>query len=42
VTFPAIDPKFEFRQPSMAQDVVLPGVTTAEELAVAVIALARD
>ena len=26
VTFPAIDPKFQFRQPSMAQDVVLRGV----------------
>jgi hypothetical protein len=26
VTFPAIDPQFEFRQPSVAQDVVLRGV----------------
>jgi hypothetical protein len=26
VTFPAIDPKFEFRRPSVAQDVVLRGV----------------
>jgi hypothetical protein len=27
VTFPAIDPRFEFRQPSVMQDVVLRGVT---------------
>ena len=26
VTFPAIDPKYEFRQPSVAQDVILTGV----------------
>lgn len=28
VTFPAIDPKFEFRRPSVAQDVVMRGVQT--------------
>ena len=28
VTFPAIDPKFPFRRPSSAQDVMLEGVTT--------------
>jgi hypothetical protein len=29
VTFPAIDPRFEFRQPSVARDVVLEGVRSA-------------
>ena len=32
VTFPAIDPKFPFRRPSMAQDVVLRGVTARKPL----------
>ena len=30
VTFPAIDPKFPFRRPSSAQDVILRGVTIAK------------
>lgn len=30
VTFPAIDPQFEFRQPSVAQDIVLRDVRSAE------------
>ncbi len=30
VTFPAIDPQYEFRQPSVAQDVVLTGVSSTE------------
>lgn len=32
VTFPAIDPKFPFRQPSVAQDVVLRGVRSPKPL----------
>jgi hypothetical protein len=32
VTFPAIDPKFEFRRPSVAQDVVLRNVRTKKPL----------
>lgn len=32
VTFPAIDPAFEFRQPSKARDVVVRGVKTAHPL----------
>lgn len=32
VTFPAIDPKFEFRRPSVAQDVVLRNVHTKKPL----------
>ncbi len=32
VTFPEIDPKFEFRRPSLAQDVVLHGVRTRTPL----------
>jgi hypothetical protein len=32
VTFPAIDPKFEFRRPSVAQDVVLRGVRSHKPL----------
>jgi Domain of unknown function (DUF5916)/Carbohydrate family 9 binding domain-like len=32
VTFPAIDPKFPFRRPSMAQDVVLRGVRSEKPL----------
>lgn len=32
VTFPAIDPQFLFRQPSVAQDVVLDGVATSRPL----------
>jgi hypothetical protein len=32
VTFPAIDPKFEFRQPSVAQDVRLTGVRSSTPL----------
>jgi hypothetical protein len=32
VTFPAIDPKFQFRQPSVAQDVTLRGVRSSTPL----------
>jgi hypothetical protein len=32
VTFPAIDPRFQFRQPSVAQDVVLSGVETSRPM----------
>jgi hypothetical protein len=39
VTFPAIDPKFEFRQPSVAQDVVLRGVRASKPLYVTPYAL---
>jgi hypothetical protein len=39
VTFPAIDPKFEFRQPSVAQDVVLSGVRARTPLYVTPYAL---
>lgn len=31
-TFPAIDPKFPFRRPSMAQDILLDGVTSRKPL----------
>ncbi len=40
VTFPAIDPKFEFRRPSVAQDVVLRGVKSRRPLYVTPYALA--
>ena len=39
VTFPAIDPKFPFRKPSMAQDVVLRGLKTRKPLYVTPYAL---
>ena len=39
VTFPAIDPRFAFRQPSVARDVVLSGVETARPLYVTPYAL---
>ena len=39
VTFPAIDPRYEFRKPSVAQDVVLSGVRGARPLYVAPYAL---
>jgi hypothetical protein len=39
VTFPAIDPRFEFRQPSVAQDVILEGVTSPTPLYVTPYAL---
>lgn len=40
VTFPAIDPRFEFRQPSVARDVVLTGVQSSKPLYVTPYALA--
>lgn len=39
VTFPAIDPAFQFRQPSVARDVVLRGVRTGRPLYVSPYAL---
>jgi hypothetical protein len=39
VTFPAIDPRFEFRQPSVAHDVVLTGVRSSTPLYVTPYAL---
>jgi hypothetical protein len=40
VTFPEIDPKFEFRRPSIAQDVVLRDVTRRTPLYLTPFALA--
>jgi len=40
VTFPAIDPRFLFRQPSVAQDVVLTGVETRKPVYITPYALA--
>ena len=39
VTFPAIDPRFQFRQPSVARDVVLAGVHSTRPLYVTPYAL---
>lgn len=41
VTFPAIDPKFPFRRPSMAQDVMLRGVRSEKPLYVSPYVLAQ-